>query len=100
MLPPGQVPARQGWQLPSHLALMTTCHALPEAKIQLLDGNACSVLYHYEGLKIIFPPCGTVGPRSCSDAVSLPLDEEAEQEESHTHRVWILAPGPREVGGQ
>lgn len=39
-------------------------------------------------------------PRSCSDAVSLPLDEEAEQEESHTEMLWILTPGPRGVGGQ
>lgn len=72
-------------QLPSHWAVMSTCHALPEAKIQLLDENACSVLYHYKGQKIIFHPRGTVSSRSCSHAVSLPLDEETEQEGSHTH---------------
>lgn len=71
-------------QFPSHWAVMSTCHALPGAKIQLLDENADSVLYHYKGQESISHPHGTVSPRSCSDCVSLPLGEEAEQEESHT----------------
>lgn len=58
---------------------MSTCHALPEAEIQPPDENAYSALYHCKGQKIISHPHGTLSPRSCSDGVSLPLGEEAEQ---------------------
>jgi len=63
---------------------MNTCHTLPEAKIQLLDKKAYSVLYYYKKQTSISHLRETVGSNStisCSDGFSLPSNEEAEQEE-------------------
>ena len=69
---------------------MSTCHALLEAKIQLLDKKAYSVLYYYKEQKIISHLRGIVCSNSTagySDGFSLPSNEEAEQEESHTQAM-------------
>lgn len=66
-------------------AVMSTCHALPEAKIQLLNKKAYSALYYYKEQKIISHLRGIVNSNStvsCSDGFSLPSNEEADQEES------------------
>lgn len=87
-------------QLPSlfkaaHRAVMSTCHALPEAKIQLLDKEAYSILYYYKEQKTISHLHGIVSSNSTVrhlDVFSLLLSEEAEQEESHIYKLWTLIP--------
>lgn len=74
---------------------MSTCHALPEAKIQLLNKKAYSVLYYYKEQKIISHLRGIVNSSStvsCSDGFSLPSNEEAEQEES-LDGLWYQTSG-------
>lgn len=66
---------------------MSTCHALPEAKLQLLDENACSVLYHYKAQKIIFHLLQAPG---AAQVVFLCLWVKKQNKRSHTHTSYGL----------